>query len=276
MVQYNYDAWGNHKVVDANGNEITDSTHIGNLNPFRYRSYYFDVETGLYYLQTRYYDPEGGRFISQDSIEYANPEVLNGINLYAYCSNNPVMGSDPNGNFWLIALFSVVVSVAVEFISDVADDGKINSKPTDYIGAAVSGFVGALGGGLVSSIVFSGVGDVLGGIISGDIHNLVDVAGTFAMSAVLGGFGYGFGSGFRSQFANSKFAKIVNGATDNSVINKSLKIAGYGQFKIGRDGAEAIIRQIMNEKIAKRLFEIGGLAFSFVSGIVTNLVYLRK
>ena len=47
-----------HKVVDANGNEITNSTHIGNLNPFRYRGYYYDIETGLYFLKSRYYDPE--------------------------------------------------------------------------------------------------------------------------------------------------------------------------------------------------------------------------
>ena len=68
MVQYWYDAWGNHKVVDSSGNEITSSTHIGNLNPFRYRGYYYDTETELYFLQTRYYDPEVGRFIFSDSL----------------------------------------------------------------------------------------------------------------------------------------------------------------------------------------------------------------
>ena len=90
VVQYNYDAWGNHKVVDANGNEITSSTHIGNLNPFRYRGYYYDVETGLYFLQTRYYDPVVGRFLNRDSVNYADPQTINGLNLYTYCGNNPV------------------------------------------------------------------------------------------------------------------------------------------------------------------------------------------
>ena len=71
------------------------------MNPFRYRSYYYDTETELYYLQTRYYDPELGRFISQDSIEYADPETINGLNLYAYCGNNPVMNVDPTGTFQL-------------------------------------------------------------------------------------------------------------------------------------------------------------------------------
>lgn len=87
VVQYKYDAWGNHTVTDANGNAITDANHIGNLNPFRYRGYYFDSETGFYFLQSRYYDPEVGRFLNMDSIEYANPIFINGINLYAYCGN---------------------------------------------------------------------------------------------------------------------------------------------------------------------------------------------
>mgnify|MGYP001086981244 CR=1 FL=1 len=100
-VRYEYDAWGNHVVTDKNGNPVTSG--IGELNPFRYRSYYYDTETELYYLQTRYYDPELGRFISQDSIEYAAPETINGLNLYAYCGNNPVMYVDPTGTMpkWL-------------------------------------------------------------------------------------------------------------------------------------------------------------------------------
>ena len=58
VVRYAYDAWGNHAVLDGNGNDITDEAHIGNLNPFRYRGYFYDVETELYYLQTRYYVPK--------------------------------------------------------------------------------------------------------------------------------------------------------------------------------------------------------------------------
>ena len=89
--QYAYDAWGNCKIlVDIDG--------VASVNPFRYRGYDFDYETGLYYLQTRYYDPQTCRFISADSIEYLDPETLGGLNLYAYCGNNPVMGYDPNGN----------------------------------------------------------------------------------------------------------------------------------------------------------------------------------
>ena len=98
VVQYMYDAWGNHKIVDGYGNTITSSTHIGTINPIRYRSYYYDTETGLYYLHARYYDPVIGRFISPDDVDYIDPEAINGLNLYAYCGNNPVMNIDPSGH----------------------------------------------------------------------------------------------------------------------------------------------------------------------------------
>lgn len=68
MVNYAYDAWGNHKVLDASGNAITATAHIGHRNPFRHRGYFYDRETGLYYLKSRYYDPQTGRFINMDSV----------------------------------------------------------------------------------------------------------------------------------------------------------------------------------------------------------------
>ena len=118
VVEYYYDAWGNHKVVDANGDEITDQDDIGNLNPFRYRGYYYDTETGLYFLQTRYYDPEVGRFLNRDSVQYADLETINGLNLYAYCLNNPVMYINDS-------IFSVVDGIATSSTIGV-DSGGIS------------------------------------------------------------------------------------------------------------------------------------------------------
>ena len=91
VAKYIYDAWGNHKVLDAAGTENTSDDFIGNINPIRYRGYYYDRETNLYYLINRYYDSETGRFISPDDISYLEPETIGGFNLYSYYWNNPLM-----------------------------------------------------------------------------------------------------------------------------------------------------------------------------------------
>ena len=82
VVTYNYDAWGN--ILSISG---TKASTIGRYNPFRYRSYYYDNETGFYYLNSRYYDPASGRFLNADG--QLNDGLL-GYNLFAYCENNPV------------------------------------------------------------------------------------------------------------------------------------------------------------------------------------------
>lgn len=122
MVEYKYDSWGNHAVLDANGADIASATHIGNLNPFRYRGYYYDEETGLYYLNSRYYDPETGRFISPDDVDVLNDTFLqpNGLNLYAYCYNNPVMMTDPDGAFTLTWWQKLLIGLALIVLGAVA------------------------------------------------------------------------------------------------------------------------------------------------------------
>ena len=111
-------------VYDAYGKVLTESGTMASKVPFRYRGYYYDQETRLYYLQSRYYDPATGRFISPDSIEYLDPAVIHGLNLYAYCGNNPVMNVDPDGTFLITigasissliyALGALVVAALIE------------------------------------------------------------------------------------------------------------------------------------------------------------------
>lgn len=98
IANYKYDSWGNIiSITDNNGNDISNNTnHIANINPFRYRSYYYDTETNLYYLNSRYYNPAWGRFINADGIIGANEDIL-GYNLYAYCGNNPIIQKDDSG-----------------------------------------------------------------------------------------------------------------------------------------------------------------------------------
>ena len=180
--EYVYDAWGNHKVLNADGTVNEARSFIGNINPFRYRGYYFDTETNLYYLRSRYYDPETGRFISADNLKILDvgKDHINGLNLYAYCFNNWVNDTDPEGEwswdkFWktlavvvvavavvavvaaatiatggaaLIAVATfAVVNTASQLVSDVinfAATGEWNSGWEEYVGAFVGGMVGGV------------------------------------------------------------------------------------------------------------------------------------
>ena len=101
VCRYVYDAYGYHKVFDSNNNDITDnnpSTNIGLINPFRYRGYYYDINTKLYYCNSRYYSPYLKRWLNIDEFDYIDSDDILGLNLFAYCKNNPVRYTDEEGN----------------------------------------------------------------------------------------------------------------------------------------------------------------------------------
>ena len=104
VVSYTYDAWGNPESITG-----SMASTLGAANPFRYRSYYFDTESGLYYLMSRYYDPVVGRFLNADGILAANGDLLS-FNLFTYCSNNPTNLADPAGD---IAISTIILIGAV-------------------------------------------------------------------------------------------------------------------------------------------------------------------
>ena len=120
LIAYTYDAWGNASITYSNGGASTTATY----NPFRYRGYYFDSESGFYYLNSRYYDPATGRFITADKLATvkASPSSVTDKNLYAYCDNNPVTRRDDGGMFWdtVFDVVSLAMSTA-EVIANPAN-----------------------------------------------------------------------------------------------------------------------------------------------------------
>ena len=225
-------AWGNHTIED------NSNLNLGELNPFRYRGYYYDTVTGLYYLKARYYDPTIGRFISMDSVEYVDPDIANGLNLYAYCGDNPIMNVDPSGSWFFTILLSGLIGAliggGVSIASQKISNDSINWGKTlfDLALGAVSGIIGfskitRFGSTLLSGII-GAVGSIGGDIIqnNGQLAK-IDWVRAINIAAISSAIGFWAGAGVRNAKA------MVN------AINEGKTIAGRAFLM---SSAEALVR----------------------------------
>ena len=139
-----YGAWGNYSVHGADGKKATDATFIGHINPLRYRGYYYDRETRLYYLQSRYYDFANCRFINADTFATTDANGFLSANMFAYCENNPIMLVDQDGGV-----------------------------PVIIAGALIGGLVGAISGALSSALQGGDKSEIMAGALSGMVTGFV-------------------------------------------------------------------------------------------------------
>ena len=191
MIKYVYDAWGHHEV------KVLDSACIAlsQLNPFRYRGYYYDTETGLYFLKTRYYDPEVCRFITIDDLQYLDPEHINGLNLYAYCGNNPVMNVDPSGRIVISAFTLFLIS---SIAAGVIFGGCISGYTAYTEGANALGIFGAILGGAILGGAMGAVMVIGGAAGLASLGVATTVVGGSSAAALSISIGIGIGAGLLS------------------------------------------------------------------------------
>ena len=212
---YDYDAWGNCTVYDSSAKVLTDPTSIANLNPLRYRGYYYDAETGFYYLQSRYYDPAICRFINADTFATTDANGLLSANMFAYCENNPVGNSDSEGEFPIqvvAAAVSGVVNLATSWAS-----AKATGQTFTFLDGAVAFVAGAVG-------VFGSAGRFASAALSGawTAYSISRNGGSTVGAISCGALSAGF-----SWFAFSNLAKFSSKRVDH-ILYKAATDASLG------------------------------------------------
>ena len=260
VAQYEYDAWGN----------ITyQSGSMAIVNPFRYRGYYYDTETGFYYLQTRYYDPEICRFINADDYELIAElsEVLGQLNLYAYCGNNPVMYTDPSGCMpnWLKWVIGGVVIVGLGVLT-VATAGGFAAAGTAIASVftatmAPSALSAVCAGAFVGAVAVGGAGLIVGGMSGENGWSWENASNGFMFGtisgAIIGGIwgGAHYGLQLSGKMAvKTKITNLVNNPLDEftTLGPKSGAIGNY-MSSISQSGSYG---KIYASKLSNGMYQI--------------------
>lgn len=205
IAKYSYDSWGNQKITTYSSNNFSG------YNPIRYRGYYFDAESGLYFLNARYYNPAWRRFISPDDTAYLDLDTPSGLNLYAYCNNDPVNYSDPSGNF-AISIGFLVASMAIGAV----------------IGAGVSGGIAYYKGERGEDLVWDIIGGAILGLATGATIALGGAAGLSAVtSSTVAGVNISFGTALGISIGSIAFANATKYSLDCIASNNQWTLGGY-------------------------------------------------
>ena len=243
VVRYQYNSWG--KVTSS---EDTSGVSLATLNPFCYRKYVYDSETGLYCLGSRYYDPEVGRFVNADDTDviFAKPQELGSKNLYAYCDNNPVAREDYAGEFPIPCIVGAVVGAAVSGFSYVLTSGG----EIDGVELAKSCLVGAISGALAPLDPMKWAIKPLvacAAVING-INTVINTEGDIGTRFLCGAFEAGatYISGVTANnwtggkvVLETVSAKIIGNAAVGYTVGQTAELAAIGLSAAAKSGANA-------------------------------------
>ena len=243
VVRYQYNSWG--KVTSS---EDTSGVSLATLNPFCYRKYVYDSETGLYCLGSRYYDPEVGRFVNADDTDviFAKPQELGSKNLYAYCDNNPVAREDYAGEFPIPCIVGAVVGAAVSGFSYVLTSGG----EIDGVELAKSCLVGAISGALAPLDPMKWAIKPLvacAAVING-INTVINTEGDIGTRFLCGAFEAGatYISGVTANnwtggkvVLETVSAKIIGNAAVGYTVGQTAELAAIGLSAATNSGANA-------------------------------------
>ncbi|WP_418751901.1 RHS repeat domain-containing protein [Frisingicoccus sp.] len=254
VVEYSYDVWGNIRSVFG-----SMASTLGQDNPIRYRGYYYDNETKLYYVLSRYYSPELCRFISADVLEPFVRDHENSVqyNLYVYCWNNPVNMFDGYGD-WPEWVKKVVVTVAVVAVITVAVAASVGAVAL-ALGASVKIASAVKTGALIGGATAGGVNTVMQGIVKGvDNINPAEAANSTFFGATSGAISGGIAGGY-----------------PNREMATATQLLVHGGFQVGANVIISNMAYIAQTSTSGSEIDLYGYAVANVTGIITGvLVYL--
>ena len=272
VARYTYNAWGELvSVTNDQGALITDPTNIAHLNPLRYRSYYYDIETGFYYLQSRYYDPANHRFINADAAEYSAMSAydINETNLFSYCLNNPVNRIDEAGNLSWKSVFKVVAAVAVVAVVTAACVATAGAAAV-ALGASTAVTSAVVSGTAIGGVVAGGM-DIMAQVQENGAEN-IDV-GSVAIETLTGSM-YGASQGYLG--ATGSVAGRI-GIVASSVVNSVLHSINDKDTpkETAKEAGKALLGSTALQAGAGTLFNSGG-GYTMKKKMLTSIFTVGK
>ena len=268
VVKYKYDAYGNRiSITDTSGCDL------GNINPFRYKGYYYDDDAQMYYCKSRFYVPSWHRWLNSDSISYLEPKNITSLNLFTYCNNNPVMYVDENGKFPGLITAMLIGAVIGAFVGVVGQAGadvlsnlwKYGFKTYEWSMSSWQTYVGAAVGGAVGGALTPILGPVSTSAINGAVSSFVGME----LENSTGNSNYSFGAILSTSLFSGAFSGLTAGVVDKIKIPKVTS---------GRGSLSSIQKQINTKLIKNKISCISAktfgkmLALEFCNSIPSNFL----